>query len=245
MNRILMITLAVVLSVVGLGAVVTNSANAKPEDKVVICHVPPGNPENAHTITVSENALKGHLDNNGKLHGLDYYGECKTDEPTDPTTEPTDNPTDPTETATPTDNPTTDTPTTDVPATPVTPIWSVDQSCSTPRDTWITATDTDAYTVNVYLSSGHAWEIEFVANEGYEFTNSDKYTVSDDKGRAVVTGRFLVVRCVVPHEPEIGTPEVETRCTPKKCVKITRDGSGKVIKRDVTDYGDDVVEEGL
>jgi hypothetical protein len=96
----------------------------------------------------------------------------------------------------------------------------------------------------VYLSSGHIWEIEFVANEGYEFAESDRYVLSDDKGRAIVTGRFLTIRCVVPHEPEIGTPEVETRCSAKKCVKITRGGSGKVIKRDVINYGD-VKEEGL
>ena len=40
-------------------------------DKVTICHVPPGNPENAHTIRVSENAVQAHLD-----HG-DTKGECK------------------------------------------------------------------------------------------------------------------------------------------------------------------------
>lgn len=202
MKKTISIVILIVLAMVGVGAAITNAA-AKPDDKVTICHVPPGNPENAHTITVSENALKGHLDNNGKLHGLDYYGECKTVEPTDSTSEPTD------ATSTPTDNPTTD-----VPATVVTPSWSVDQSCKTSRDTWIAASSTEAYTANVYLTSGHAWEIEFVANDGYEFAESDKYTLSDDKGRAVVTGRFLVVRCVVPEPvevPEIGTPEVEIR----------------------------------
>ena len=30
-------------------------------DKVVICHVPPGNPDNAHTISVSPSALEAHL----------------------------------------------------------------------------------------------------------------------------------------------------------------------------------------
>jgi hypothetical protein len=39
--------------------------------KVTICHVPPGNPANAHTITVSENAVPAHL-----AHG-DYLGPCK------------------------------------------------------------------------------------------------------------------------------------------------------------------------
>jgi hypothetical protein len=44
-------------------------ASAK-EDKVVICHMPPGNPGNAHTITVSSNALMAHL-----AHG-DTMGPC-------------------------------------------------------------------------------------------------------------------------------------------------------------------------
>ncbi len=41
--------------------------------KVTICHVPKGNPANAHTITISKNAAKAHI---GR-HGGDYYGECK------------------------------------------------------------------------------------------------------------------------------------------------------------------------
>jgi hypothetical protein len=40
-------------------------------DKVKICHIPPGNPDNAHTIEVSENAVDAHLD-----HG-DTLGKCK------------------------------------------------------------------------------------------------------------------------------------------------------------------------
>lgn len=39
--------------------------------KVDICHVPPGNPDNAHTINVSVNALEAHLD-----HG-DVLGVCE------------------------------------------------------------------------------------------------------------------------------------------------------------------------
>jgi hypothetical protein len=41
--------------------------------KVTICHVPPGNPENAHTITVGEPALRAHLEN----HGGDFLGPCE------------------------------------------------------------------------------------------------------------------------------------------------------------------------
>jgi hypothetical protein len=40
-------------------------------DKVKICHIPPGNPDNAHTISVSENAVDAHLE-----HG-DTLGKCK------------------------------------------------------------------------------------------------------------------------------------------------------------------------
>lgn len=38
--------------------------------KVDICHIPPGNPANAHTINVSENAVPAHL-----AHG-DTLGPC-------------------------------------------------------------------------------------------------------------------------------------------------------------------------
>ncbi len=40
------------------------------KDKVTICHIPPGNPGNAHTISVSGNAENAHL-----AHG-DTLGEC-------------------------------------------------------------------------------------------------------------------------------------------------------------------------
>jgi hypothetical protein len=40
------------------------------KDKVTICHIPPGNPGNAHTINVSGNAENAHL-----AHG-DTLGEC-------------------------------------------------------------------------------------------------------------------------------------------------------------------------
>lgn len=53
------------LSISASPAVAVSNAN-----KVVICHIPPGNPENAHTIVVSENALPAHL-----AHG-DTEGPC-------------------------------------------------------------------------------------------------------------------------------------------------------------------------
>lgn len=38
--------------------------------KVEVCHIPPGNPGNLHTITISETALQAHL-----AHG-DFLGDC-------------------------------------------------------------------------------------------------------------------------------------------------------------------------
>jgi hypothetical protein len=56
----------------------TGGDNGHPK-KVTICHIPPGNPSNAHTITISERAVDAHI----KHHG-DYYGECKQDTTTPP-----------------------------------------------------------------------------------------------------------------------------------------------------------------
>lgn len=52
----------------------------KPEDDegVEVCHRPPGNPDNAHTITVGAPAVKAHL-----AHG-DYEGACEGDDDNDP-----------------------------------------------------------------------------------------------------------------------------------------------------------------
>lgn len=43
-------------------------------EKVVVCHVPPGNPDNAHEITVGAPAVPAHL-----AHG-DEVGECGGDD---------------------------------------------------------------------------------------------------------------------------------------------------------------------
>lgn len=46
-------------------------ASADPKDhKVVICHIPPGNPDNQHTIVVDYHAVPAHL-----AHG-DFLGPC-------------------------------------------------------------------------------------------------------------------------------------------------------------------------
>lgn len=48
------------------------------DPKVVICHYPPGNPANAHTIIVGSNAVSAHVNNHGDTRGacdMDYDGE--------------------------------------------------------------------------------------------------------------------------------------------------------------------------
>lgn len=49
-------------------------------DKVLVCQVPGGNAENAHTICVSiQGAVNGHVSFDGKPNREgDYLGECKT-----------------------------------------------------------------------------------------------------------------------------------------------------------------------
>lgn len=57
--------LAAVLAVLGAAAAFADS-----DGKVDICHIPPGNPDNAHVINVSVHAIPAHL-----AHG-DTLGEC-------------------------------------------------------------------------------------------------------------------------------------------------------------------------
>jgi hypothetical protein len=59
-----------VLGVVLLFAFTTYNKEVKMNDKVVVCHIPPGNPGNAHEIVVSTNAVQAHLN-----HG-DSLGKC-------------------------------------------------------------------------------------------------------------------------------------------------------------------------
>lgn len=47
-----------------------DEAEDKDENKVTLCHFPPGNPESPSTLSVAESALDAHL-----AHG-DYVGEC-------------------------------------------------------------------------------------------------------------------------------------------------------------------------
>ena len=61
---------ALAAAVLALPALLSGSSAAAGGAKVEICHVPPGNPANFHTITVSENAMAAHLE-----HG-DVAGAC-------------------------------------------------------------------------------------------------------------------------------------------------------------------------
>jgi hypothetical protein len=62
-------TLLVGIFVAIVGAIGLNAG----EPKVTICHVPPGNPSNAHTITIGQSAVPAHLAN----HPGDSLGPCK------------------------------------------------------------------------------------------------------------------------------------------------------------------------
>lgn len=52
-----------------------------PQDvkKTTICHIPPGNPANAHTICVGNPAVSHHIKNHG-----DYVGACQNETPCPP-----------------------------------------------------------------------------------------------------------------------------------------------------------------
>ena len=59
------------LVTIGLALALSTSGTAQNENhKVDVCHVPPGNPANAHIINVDESAVPAHL-----AHG-DNLGEC-------------------------------------------------------------------------------------------------------------------------------------------------------------------------
>ena len=51
----------------------TESSDSNQDEKVTICHFPPGNPVNAHTITVGSPAVAAHL-----AHG-DSEGDCESE----------------------------------------------------------------------------------------------------------------------------------------------------------------------
>jgi hypothetical protein len=62
--------LFVLLLVAGLFVAVSASPVQAGEDKISVCHVPPGNPENAHVIWVGPAAVPAHLAH-GDVAGVD------------------------------------------------------------------------------------------------------------------------------------------------------------------------------
>jgi hypothetical protein len=57
--------------ILGFALLIASPALAR-NDKVQVCHVPPGNPANAHEISISEKAVEAHLRN----HEGDALGAC-------------------------------------------------------------------------------------------------------------------------------------------------------------------------
>jgi hypothetical protein len=81
--------LIAVVTVVALGGGLASSVNAQqPQDhKITICHVPPGNPDNAHSITIDEHAWEnGHTPHNA--HSEDFVVDADHPCPAVPVTEP-------------------------------------------------------------------------------------------------------------------------------------------------------------
>ena len=64
-------TLLIISFTFMLGSVPSDGTTLESKNKkITICHVPPGNPSNVQTITISKKALKAHL-----AHG-DFFGNC-------------------------------------------------------------------------------------------------------------------------------------------------------------------------
>lgn len=69
------------INVVNVGVFADGKACAKPNNpKVVVCHIPPGNPANSHAICISPKGVPAHIDgnpNNGSEgHQADCIGDC-------------------------------------------------------------------------------------------------------------------------------------------------------------------------
>ena len=78
MNRVIPIAaIALVAVMMGMSAFAPAMADKPGEEpnegKVLVCHIPPGNPDKAHTISISEDDVADHLE-----HG-DFEGDCDGD----------------------------------------------------------------------------------------------------------------------------------------------------------------------
>ncbi len=69
--RKLLLTLAAFFLLAGIWVAATVMPAMAVDGKVILCHLPPGNPTNARTITVSQSAVPAHL-----AHG-DLLGTCE------------------------------------------------------------------------------------------------------------------------------------------------------------------------
>ncbi len=70
--------LMLLLGVMAFAVGIPTSHVLKGNNKVEICHIPPGNPCNAHVIEVSVNALDTH---NGHCGVVDECTVCENDQP--------------------------------------------------------------------------------------------------------------------------------------------------------------------
>ena len=71
-KKLTLAVLLVVLAILGVAAVSADS-----QGKVDVCHIPPGNPDNAHLINVSWNAVPAHLAHGDQLYTCDTGGGPK------------------------------------------------------------------------------------------------------------------------------------------------------------------------
>lgn len=59
--------------------VTVHACDPEQTKKTTICHIPPGNPANAHTLCVGNAAVRAHVANHG-----DTVGPCASEPPCDP-----------------------------------------------------------------------------------------------------------------------------------------------------------------
>jgi hypothetical protein len=67
MKRLLLLPVAFLI----LGSPASYELRAEPDHKVLICHIPPGNPDNRHEILIDFHAVPAHMVNHG-----DTLGPC-------------------------------------------------------------------------------------------------------------------------------------------------------------------------
>src|SRR5829696_5066006 len=75
MKKMMLLAVMMALAAMMLAAApaLAQSDGGRGQDKVTICHVPPGNPGNAHEITIGFPAVEHHFAN----HPGDDFGPCK------------------------------------------------------------------------------------------------------------------------------------------------------------------------